>query len=210
MVDFSQCTDTIIRQVGDIGRMVDEFTSFARMPAPKLKPEDICNIIRQEVFSQKVTHTEIDYLVDLPEAAVIVRCDSRQISQVLTNVLKNAAEAIAARSTPVGEPGRIQITLELEGGSDAIVIADNGRGLPVDDRERLTEPYVTTREHGTGLGLAIVRKIMEDHGGGLILEDGEEGTGARVRLQFPNLENAANSGDEQLDKKRRVAWRVTS
>ncbi len=199
---FTQCTDTIIRQVGDIGRMVDEFTAFARMPAPNLKSADLCEIIRQELFSQNVAHPEIDYRRDLPEAPVVRRCDGRQISQVLANVLGNAADAIEGREAPAEgalAPGRIDVSMASTEDDLSIVITDNGRGLPLEDRERLTEPYVTTRANGTGLGLAIVRKIMEDHGGRLVLEDAEAG-GARVRLEFVGLEvGATEDAAETMD-----------
>jgi two-component system nitrogen regulation sensor histidine kinase NtrY len=188
---FTQCTDTIVRQVGDIGRMVDEFTAFARMPAPSMKPEDLGEIVRQELFSQKVAHPDIDFRQELPETPVVRRCDGRQISQVLANVLHNAADAIEGRETPSeGDlaPGWIAIEMEQGGDDLAIVVTDNGRGLPQEHRERLTEPYVTTRSNGTGLGLAIVQKIMEDHGGRIVLEDAETG-GARVRLEFAGLDN---------------------
>lgn len=183
---FSQCTDTIIRQVGDIGRMVDEFSAFARMPAPVLKQEDVRQLVRQSVFPQQVAHPEIDYAAALPPNPVPLRCDARQIAQVLTNVLKNAAEAIEGRPAPErGElpRGRIAVRVEDSGAQVGIEVIDNGKGLPAEHRDRLTEPYVTTRAKGTGLGLAIVRKIMEDHGGRLILDDAEGG-GARVRLEF--------------------------
>jgi two-component system nitrogen regulation sensor histidine kinase NtrY len=186
---FTQCTDTIIRQVGDIGRMVDEFTAFAQMPAPNFKTQDLAEIVRQELFSQKVAHPDIDYRQQMTESPVLRRCDGRQISQVLANVMRNAADAIEGRDPPPNgelEPGRITIALEQSEAELAIVVTDNGRGLPVEDRERLTEPYVTTRANGTGLGLAIVRKIMEDHGGRLVLEDAETG-GASVRLEFVGL-----------------------
>ncbi len=192
---FKQCTDTIIRQVEDIGRMVDEFTAFARMPAPNLKPENIVEIVRQELFSQGVAHPDIEYRTELPDTPFVLRCDARQIRQMLTNVLKNAAEAIEGRHAKEGdnsEKGRIEVWLKSTDGGLTISVGDNGRGLPAENRERLTEPYVTTRTSGTGLGLAIVRKIMEDHGGRLFLEDGEGG-GACVHLEFQGNEEAPDS-----------------
>jgi two-component system, NtrC family, nitrogen regulation sensor histidine kinase NtrY len=190
---FDQCTETIVRQVGDIGRMVDEFTAFARMPAPNLKPEDLREIIRQEVFAQQTAHPEIRYDAAFPERRVELSCDARQLRQVLANVLKNAAEAIAARQAEGDDEvleGRIGIEVGVTPESVAIAVTDNGRGFPSQDRERLTEPYVTTRSNGTGLGLAIVRKIVEDHGGRLTLEDVETG-GACVRFEFRREEDAA-------------------
>jgi two-component system nitrogen regulation sensor histidine kinase NtrY len=183
---FSTCTDTIIRQVGDIGRMVDEFSSFARMPRPTVQPEDAKELCQHALFLQRNGNPEIRYRVDLPDQPVPLICDRRQVSQVLTNILKNGAEAIEGRAAKAGAvlpPGEMSLTLKDEGAAVRIVIEDNGKGLPVEGRERLTEPYMTTRAKGTGLGLAIVKKIMEDHGGLLTLED-REGGGARISLVF--------------------------
>jgi two-component system nitrogen regulation sensor histidine kinase NtrY len=188
---FTQCTDTIIRQVGDIGRMVDEFSSFARMPAPVIRTQDAQELVRQAVFLQRVAQPQIVFEVNTPPGPVMMDCDGRLVSQALTNVLKNAAEAIGARvSGGNAVPGRIHIDVSVKTGRVRIAIHDNGIGLPHENRHRLTEPYVTTRAKGTGLGLAIVRKILEDHGGELILEDdeirsGESWTGAVVTLVFP-------------------------
>ena len=178
---FSICTETIIRHVGDIGRMVDEFSSFARMPAPTIKDEDLVEIVRQAVFLQRTSTPEIHFDVDVP-ASVRLACDARQISQALINLLKNAAESIQARD-PEAPTGEIAVRVRETATQTTLVVEDNGRGLPQEGRERLAEPYVTTRVKGTGLGLAIVKKIMEDHGGELVLEDREEG-GARVALVF--------------------------
>ena len=179
---FDRCTDTIIRQVGDIGRMVDEFSAFARMPAPQFAQYDAPELLRRAVFAQRVADPDvaIEILDPLPDAKLI--CDGRIVGQALTNVLKNAGEAIAARPHP---PGVIRTSLNV--GSDRLefVIEDNGIGLPDKDRDRLTEPYVTTREKGTGLGLAIVKRILEDHGGQLLLGDASGQCGARVVLSFP-------------------------
>ena len=183
---FSLCTDTIIRQVGDIGRMVDEFSSFARMPRPTLQLEDGKEICQQSLFLQRNAHAEIVYHATIPGHAVPLMCDRRQIGQVLTNILKNAAEAIEGRVARPGEtlsPGEISLSLIDDKTTVSIVVEDNGRGLPEEGRERLTEPYITTRSKGTGLGLAIVKKIMEDHGGQLTLGD-REGGGARISLVF--------------------------
>jgi two-component system, NtrC family, nitrogen regulation sensor histidine kinase NtrY len=191
---FVTCTDTIVRQVGDIGRMVDEFSAFARMPAPVMKQEDLADLCRQAVFLQRQGNPDIAYEIDLPPGSLHFRCDARQISQALTNLLKNAAESIQARvSEQEGEGGpqnSIALRLAVREGQVVIDVEDNGKGLPVDNRDRLTEPYITTREKGTGLGLAIVKKIMEDHRGDLALED-REGGGARVRLIFSLPDNAA-------------------
>ncbi len=189
---FDRCTDTIIRQVGDIGRMVDEFSAFARMPAPKFAEADLTELLRQGVFAQRVADpaTEIE-LGELPDG-VIALCDARMVGQALTNVLKNAGEAVAARrATEPGLKGRIRARLLQDERDLAIEIEDNGVGLPVKNRDRLTEPYVTTREKGTGLGLAIVKRIMEDHGGELMLLDASEPPGARAVLKFPRANAAA-------------------
>jgi two-component system, NtrC family, nitrogen regulation sensor histidine kinase NtrY len=181
---FSILSDTIIRHVGDIGRMVDEFSSFARMPAATIKTEDLIDITRQAVFLQRAGTPDIRFEVELPSHPVPIACDSRQVSQALVNLLKNAIESIQGRD---GDPaaGRIWVRLIETEGQITLVVEDNGRGLPREGRERLTEPYVTTRAKGTGLGLAIVKKVMEEHGGELVLED-REGGGARVKLIFPS------------------------
>jgi two-component system nitrogen regulation sensor histidine kinase NtrY len=183
---FSICTDTIIRQVGDIGRMVDEFSSFARMPRPTVKPEDAKELCQQSLFLQRQGNPDIRYVSTLPDRAVPLICDRRQVSQVLTNILKNSAEAIEGREAKPGQalpPGEITLSLRDDDATVRIIVDDNGKGLPKEDRGRLTEPYMTTRSKGTGLGLAIVKKIMEDHGGYLALDD-REGGGARISLVF--------------------------
>ena len=192
---FDQCTDTIIRHVGDIGRMVDEFSSFARMPQPQLASEDIREIVRQSVFLHEVAHSHITFGVRQPDQAVIVKCDARLVGQALTNLLKNAIESIEARHDehPDAQAGRIAVSINEDGETIDVRITDNGRGLPDDTRHRLTEPYVTTREKGTGLGLAIVKKVMEEHGGSLALEDAAEGSGASIVLSFPKQSPAEAS-----------------
>jgi len=193
---FSICTDTIVRHVEDIGRMVDEFSSFARMPAPEMAPGELTALCRREIALQRAAHPEIDFVDGIPDHEVSAICDGGQIGQALTNLLQNAAESIEGRDAPDGgealEPGRIVVSVELGEGLALIEVSDNGRGLPRKERDRLTEPYVTTREKGTGLGLAIVRKIMEDHGGALQLADNDEG-GASVRLILPTGEGEAAS-----------------
>lgn len=193
---FSQCTDTIIRQVGDIGRMVDEFSAFARMPTAVFQMEDLSEQVRQAVFLRHVGAPGIEFETVVPDEPVQALIDPRQIGQALTNVLKNAAEAIDGRTPdPDGvplEPGKVVTTLTADQGMIRIEIRDNGRGLPVGERDRLTEPYVTTRTKGTGLGLAIVRKILEEHGGTISLGD-NPGGGAIVTLSFPWRRGAAGT-----------------
>ncbi len=181
---FVTCTDTIVRHVGDIGRMVEEFSSFARVPAPVMRLENLTDLCRQTIFLQRTAHGDTTITADLPDEAVYYRCDGRQLSQALTNLLLNAAEAIDGREGEDQPRGKITVRLVNQEGTTAIEVEDNGKGLPQEARERLTEPYFTTRLKGTGLGLAIVKKIMEDHGGGLRLDDAPSG-GARVRLELP-------------------------
>ncbi len=182
---FDQCTDTIVRQVEDIKRMVDEFSSFARMPKPRLQEDDLSACIRQVLFLMRVGHPEVAMEEHLPEAPVIARFDRRLLSQALTNIIKNATEGIAAAQER-GEAPRIAISLGVDDADVvSIDVVDNGKGFPGESRQKLLEPYVTTRAEGTGLGLPIVAKILEDHGGGIELLDAPEGQGARVRLWFP-------------------------
>ena len=191
---FVNCTDTIVRQVGDIGRMVDEFSAFARMPTPVMQPVDIGEICQQAIFLQRNAHPRIRFAFRPPPERIRLPGDARQLHQALTNLLQNALDAIQGRSQPPDgdlPPGRIDVSIELAEGEVTVNVDDNGKGLPEENRDRLTEPYVTTRTKGTGLGLAIVKKIMEDHGGRLILEDQPRG-GARVRLCLP-LERASSA-----------------
>jgi two-component system, NtrC family, nitrogen regulation sensor histidine kinase NtrY len=184
---FQVCTDTIVRQVGDIGRMVDEFSAFARMPAPVMQRENIVELCRQSLFLQQSAHPRVTYHVSLPAQPLSLECDATLVGRALGNILQNAADSIEGRLTeaPEGPAGDIWLTLAPESGDVVVTIADNGRGLPKAERHRLTEPYVTTRAKGTGLGLAIVKKIMEEHSGNLILDD-RRGGGASVRLIFVN------------------------
>jgi two-component system nitrogen regulation sensor histidine kinase NtrY len=185
---FDRCTDTIVRQVDDIRRMVDEFSRFARMPKPVIIAEDVADTVRQAVFLMRVGNADIDIEVDIAEDPMPARFDRRLISQGLTNIIKNAAEAISA--VPPEELGRgaIKISAVRDGNTIIVDVIDNGVGLPKENRRRLLEPYVTTREKGTGLGLAIVGKILEDHGGRIELHDAAEKVsgvrGAWVRMVF--------------------------
>ena len=180
---FQICTDTIIRHVEDIGRMVDEFSSFARMPAPVLKPEDLATIVERAVFLERTAHPKIAFETRFETRPVPLRCDARLVGQALINILKNAVEFDRGpnRGQRADPPGNIVVTVDRP--AIVITVEDNGKGLPAHGRERLTEPYVTTRAKGTGLGLAIVKKIMEDHAGELVLSD-RAGGGARVQLVF--------------------------
>jgi two-component system, NtrC family, nitrogen regulation sensor histidine kinase NtrY len=193
---FKACTDTIVRQVGDIGRMVDEFSAFARMPQPLIRPENLGQLLREALVLQRDAHPDIDYAIEQPGAAPVVPCDRRLLNQALTNLLQNAADAIAMRvaaeamGAPPRAPGETigHITVRVTQGEDALEVAveDDGVGLPQgDERDRLAEPYVTHKAKGTGLGLAIVKKIMEDHGGKLGLDDAARGSGARAVLTLP-------------------------
>jgi len=184
---FITCTDTIVRQVGDIGRMVDEFSAFARMPQAVMRPEAMGELVAQAVFLQRQAHPEIRFEVSRPDAALVVECDGRQLTQALTNLLQNAIDSIGGRTADHATPlprGLIHVSLAVSDKWVTIAVSDNGKGLPEVERERLTEPYVTTRTKGTGLGLAIVKKIMEDHAGSLEMTD-NPGGGARVALILP-------------------------
>jgi two-component system nitrogen regulation sensor histidine kinase NtrY len=178
---FGQCADTIVRHVGDIRRMVDEFSSFARMPQPIIKSEDVGRIAREVLVLQKTARPQIDWHSDIPERGPIVPCDRRLLGQALSNLLLNAADAVAMRDGA----GRIGVAVQSDDDDIRIVVTDDGVGLPQEDRGRLSEPYVTHKPKGTGLGLAIVKKIMEDHGGRLILDDRPDGPGAVAALVLP-------------------------
>lgn len=187
---FEELTNTIIRQVGDLRNMVDEFSSFARLPKPVFRAEDPVDLARQAVFLQEVARPDLDFaftaLDPAGEGPVLGRllCDRHQFGQAMTNVLKNAVEAIEARARGAGADYRGRVTVTMEGRDDlvAVTVADNGIGLP-QDRERITEPYMTTREKGTGLGLAIVQKIIEEHGGEMTFAATGDG-GTAVRMCF--------------------------
>jgi two-component system, NtrC family, nitrogen regulation sensor histidine kinase NtrY len=185
---FEQCTETIIRQVDDIKRMVDEFSRFARMPKAVVANDDVADTVRQVVFLLRVAHPDIDFEVELPAAAMTARFDRRLISQALTNIVKNATEAIGAVPPAELGRGRIVVSAQRSGNDIVIDVVDNGIGLPKENRARLLEPYVTTREKGTGLGLAIVGRILEEHGGKLELRDAAEkipgARGAWMQLRF--------------------------
>lgn len=177
---FQNCVDTIIRQVEHIGQLVGEFSSFARMRAPILKPEDLVQICKEEIFLQQHSHPELKIDFSSSLNTLSFACDRGQIGQVLTNLIQNARESIEAKK-PL--EGHVDISLKTEAQKIILQISDNGGGLPPEGRERLTEPYVTFRDKGTGLGLAIVKKIVEDHGGILSFQD-RPGGGAIVQISF--------------------------
>ena len=177
---FLRYTETISRHVKDIGRMVEEFVSFARMPAPNFREENLAAIIRKSVFSEQTAHPDVDYSVNLPESPLLILCDERQIMQLFTNLFKNAAEAIDA--TGLGS-GSIVISATHENDRIIIKLCDNGTGFPEHLLTSIMEPYVTTRTKGTGLGLAIVKKTMEDHKGNITVSNRQEG-GACITLTF--------------------------
>jgi two-component system nitrogen regulation sensor histidine kinase NtrY len=186
---FEQCTDTIIRQVGDIGRMVDEFSSFARMPSAVLEKQDLAQVVKEATILQRVSAGDIQIDVDIPDRPVMLSIDRRLVTQAVTNLVKNAREAIEVRhKDDPHSKGVIKVEIDETASQVCINVTDNGVGLPVENRHRLTEPYMTTREKGTGLGLAIVKRIMEEHGGRLVLQDapsnGEKRRGALARLVF--------------------------
>jgi two-component system nitrogen regulation sensor histidine kinase NtrY len=185
---FEQCTDTIVRQVDDIRRMVDEFARFARMPKPVMEGEDVADTVRQAVFLMRVGHPTIDIEADIKQDPMRAQFDRRLISQALTNIIKNAIEAIEAVPPDQLDKGRIDVIAARENDDILIDVIDNGIGLPKVARARLLEPYVTTREKGTGLGLAIVGRVLEDHGGRIELKDAADfkpgQRGAWMRLRF--------------------------
>jgi len=201
---FDQCTDTIIRQVDDIRRMVDEFSKFARMPKPVIEGEDVADTVRQTVFLMRVGYPDIDIEVDIKQEPMHAKFDRRLISQGLTNIIKNATEAIAAVPAGEIERGHIDVIAMRENDDIVIDIVDNGIGLPKESRARLLEPYVTTREKGTGLGLAIVGRVLEDHGGRIELNDASAlrpgARGAWMRMRFSVFGQVNDTGAEGAKK----------
>ncbi|HEX3421988.1 MAG TPA: ATP-binding protein [Sphingomicrobium sp.] len=194
---FERLTGTIVRQVGDLRRMVDEFSNFARMPKPAFREENVHEISRQALFLHEVAHPAISFALEPPTGDIRMVCDRRQLAQALTNVVKNGVEAIESRRNR-GEHSlagdRVELKLHEEAGLLIIDVLDTGVGLP-EDRERLTEPYMTTRVRGTGLGLAIVKKIVEEHMGEIAFLD-RPGGGTHVRISFDTAKLAALTSDD--------------
>jgi two-component system nitrogen regulation sensor histidine kinase NtrY len=201
---FEQCTDTIVRQVDDIRRMVDEFSRFARMPKPVMEGEDVADTVRQVVFLMRVGHPDLELETVIKDEPLRAQFDRRLISQALTNIIKNATEAIEAVPAETLGKGRIEVIAARENDDIVIDVIDNGIGLPKVSRSRLLEPYVTTREKGTGLGLAIVGRVLEDHGGRIELNDAADirpgARGAWMRLRFAISGKAANPDGKPNDE----------
>ncbi|NVK17978.1 MAG: PAS domain-containing sensor histidine kinase [Methylocystaceae bacterium] len=207
---FSMCTDTIIRQVDDMRQMVDEFSSFARMPRPVLKTENLSELCGEIIFLEKNRSPNVNYTLNLPEKQLTLLCDRQQVSRLLTNLVKNATEAIYGKydldpedDLPDGLPsplGSVTITAKEQEDELHLTIEDDGKGFPHEERDRLTDPYVTTRTKGTGLGLAISKKIMEEHQGQLALKDRKQG-GAVVELHFPEFEQHGQATSVESENK---------
>ena len=196
---FEELTGTIIRQVGDLRRMVDEFSSFARLPKPVFRGEDPVDLARQALFLQEVSRPDINFAFSSSGEIGIIACDRHQFGQAMTNVLKNAVEAIEAQQKAGDAAYRGRITLTLTGSAEDVVVtvADNGIGLP-QDRDRIVEPYVTTREKGTGLGLAIVKKIVEEHGGDMTFA-ASDSEGTVVSMRFARDPLSGERGSEAAE-----------
>jgi two-component system nitrogen regulation sensor histidine kinase NtrY len=199
---FDRCTETIIRQVGDVTRMVDEFSAFARSPKPQMEVQDIREVVRAAVLDRQMSGSDIAFETKVGKEPIIVSCDRRLISQAVINLVKNGQEAIQSYAeSPDREPGwsgRIETVVRRNGDRVDIEIIDNGAGLPKHNRNRLLEPYVTTKGNkGTGLGLAIVQKSVEQHNGVLSLEDAPLAPGrthgALLRITLPVVTTPATS-----------------
>ncbi len=206
--NLEQLTDVVVRQTDDLRRIVDEFSKFARMPEPDTRSEDLTKLLREAVVLQEAGQPDVRFVTELHDGAIGAEVDATMISQALTNLIKNAGEAIESlyeRGKPRGHAAEIRVVSRVEGDEAVICISDNGIGLP-EDRSRLFEPYVTTREKGTGLGLPIVKKIIEEHGGTLVLEDAvpfADGAhpGAMAVVRLPVL---AGIIEEETDMKKQT------
>jgi two-component system nitrogen regulation sensor histidine kinase NtrY len=196
---FDELTSTIVRQVGDLRKMVDEFSSFARLPKPVFRQENAVDLVRQALFLQEVARPDINFAFSADDSALKLACDRHQFGQAVTNILKNATEAIDAHAATkdVDYRGKIAVEMSADENFVEVAIADNGIGLPA-DRERIVEPYVTTREKGTGLGLAIVNKIVEEHGGDMHFSSRKEG-GSRVTMRFARAPADRLTGSEAAE-----------
>ena len=196
---FKGSIDTIVRQVDTIGNLINEFSAFARMPAPVFNYESACDLVRQAVYLQQGARTDVKFETQLPGDDIRLYCDSRKVAQALTNLVQNAVQSVLQRlkNQPEGnERGWVMVKLDVTDQFCSIEVHDNGLGLPADEPAgRLTEPYVTKRADGTGLGLAIVKKIMEEHGGTISLRDRSDG-GACVALAFPMAPAASSAAAE--------------
>ncbi len=204
---FDQCTDTIVRQVEDIGRMVDEFSSFARMPKPTKERSDLRTILKDAVFLREMGNNHVSFEKDFGEVPLTGLFDQRMLGQAFGNLIKNAVEAIEAVPPDAGraQPKVFVRAIADDPGRRFVVdVIDNGKGLPTENRHRILEPYMTMREKGTGLGLAIVKKIIEDHGGQLELHDApsdfDQGHGAMIRVILPYEETVAIDADKNKSK----------
>lgn len=204
---FNQCTDTIVRQVEDIGRMVDEFSAFARMPKPTKQRSDLREILTDAVFLREIGSAEIEFQRDFGDEPLEGNFDARMLAQAVGNIVKNAVEAIeAVPKDELGEGGKILVRSAFDGDQDRFIVdvIDNGRGLPSENRHRILEPYMTMRDKGTGLGLAIVKKIIEEHGGQLELHDApadfDRGRGAMIRIILPRADTAAIETESDKEK----------
>ena len=209
---LAQYTDVIIRQTGDLRRIVDEFSRFARMPEPELRQHDLSQILRDAVTLQEAALPDVDLKLQLPERPVMAKLDATMISQALVNLIKNAGEAIESlgeKGFPDGFKPEIRVAMSVSENTVSIDISDNGIGLP-EDRARLFEPYVTTRDAGTGLGLSIVKKIIEEHGGTLALVDADRFEnnensgahfGARAQIRLPVTDLAVQTATENKNIK---------
>ncbi|WP_284777535.1 PAS domain-containing sensor histidine kinase [Agrobacterium sp. lyk4-40-TYG-31] len=202
---FDQCTDTIVRQVGDIGRMVDEFSAFARMPKPTKEMSDLRTVLKDATFLREMGAAHIEFATELGDEPLEGMFDSRMLGQAFGNLIKNATEAIeSVETSDAPRKGKIVVRASFDEHNNRFIadVIDNGRGLPVENRHRILEPYMTMREKGTGLGLAIVKKIIEEHGGHLELHDApadfDHGHGAMIRVLLPHIEAVGSEMDKEI------------
>jgi two-component system nitrogen regulation sensor histidine kinase NtrY len=206
---FDRCIETILRKVDDIAHMVEEFSSFARMPKPSIAPFDMRPLLQGAIFSQTVVSPDIEIELETELDTAPFLGDERLLGQAFGNLLKNAAEAIEGQSDGHDVSGHIRIILQKDARGLEVIIEDNGPGFPAEVRNRLLEPYVTTREKGTGLGLAIVNRIIVDHGGSISLQNRPDGLrGARVRVALPENGALAMQFEDMSDEEAGAEGRV--